>query len=134
MKNIKFKIIASTIAMLLTLPVLAEEIDHSQHQGIDHSKHMMPATKTYKGTSSKQVLKKLEVMSKSGVAREAGFDGKYAMETTTVKESLKTRCAKASRGLIMLDNKSWAKCGGKPKGLAEGPDKKASQSMDHSQH
>jgi len=29
-------------------------------------------------------------------------------------------CAQGSRGLIMLDNETWEKCGGKPDGAAQG--------------
>lgn len=59
----------------------------------------------------------------SGVAREAGYEGNYQFEVTSIDRSLATRCAQASRGLIMLDNKTWKRCGGKTKGAAESPSK-----------
>ena len=43
------------------------------------------------------------------------------MEPTSARYSLATRCAQASRGLIMLDNATWKRCGGKPEGAARGP-------------
>jgi hypothetical protein len=39
------------------------------------------------------------------------------MESTSVHDSVAAQCAKASRGLVMLDNAAWARCGGKPQGL-----------------
>ena len=135
MNKIKRTFLTGAISLLVLSPMSAEEMDHSKHKGMDHGQHNMTGKKSYKQKkTAARKLEKLDIMTKSGIAREAGFDGKYAMETTTARDSLKMRCAKASRGLIMLDNKSWKKCGGKPKGWAKGPGKQKTQSMDHSQH
>jgi len=100
----------------------AAEMDHSKMTGMDHSKmdhskmmHMSPP-KTKKGK-----LAMVKEQPASGKSREAGFDGRYNMEPTTALNSLATQCAQASRGMILLDNKTWARCGGKTKGVAEGP-------------
>lgn len=77
-------------------------------------------------------LQKLKQMPVSGKSREAGFDGRYVMESTSADAALATRCAQASRGLIMVDNATWAKCGGKPEGWSMGIGN--NQPMDHSGH
>ncbi len=128
-------------SLMLTISVLtlsvstsySAEMDHSQHQGMDHSTMQhTPSQSTYTTAAQKGRLKKLTELPASGKAREAGSDGRYAMEPTSVNDDIRTKCAKASRGLVMVDNKTWAKCGGKPMGWSEGPgDAKA---MDHSQH
>ena len=128
MKQVKNIMLSSAISLLMLSPVMAAEMDHSQHQGMDHSQYMKQQSKV------KGRLDVLSTMTKSGEAREAGYDGKYQMEPTTINDSVMTQCAKASRGLIMVDNKTWKKCGGKPAGWAKGPGKQASQPMDHSQH
>ena len=109
-------------------------MDHSGHN-MDHSGHDM----TYKGAKGQAsgTLKKLDAVPTSGKAREAGFDDKYPMETTSAKDSLAEKCAKGSRGLIMLDNKTWEKCGGKPQGIpsdSAATNMPANQSGDHSGH
>ena len=119
--------------LFVMLPVsmgYAAEMDHSQHQGMDHST-MQPAP-SYSGPVKKGRLQKLMELPTSGKAREAGSDGRYAMEPTSVNDDIRTQCAKASRGLVMVDNKTWAKCGGKPQGWSEGPGD--AKPMDHSQH
>ena len=128
MKSVKIFILSSAVSFLALSPVIAAEMDHSQHQGMDHSQHMKAKPKV------KGRLDVLTTMTKSGEAREAGYDGKYAMEPTTINDSMMTQCAKASRGLIMVDNKTWEKCGGKPQGWSKGPGKQEAQTMDHSQH
>lgn len=128
MRYIKTIVASSAISLLMLSPLYAAEMDHSQHQGIDHSKHMkMQTQQTGK-------LGVLGAMSKSGTAREAGFDGRYIMESNTTGDDVMILCAKASRGLIMVDNQTWAKCGGKPAGLAKGPVDSKAMPMDHSQH
>ncbi len=77
-------------------------------------------------------LKKKAALPASGKSREAGSDGKYNMEATSSKDSVATQCAKASRGIVMVDNATWARCGGKPKGWAAGPGN--AKKMDHSKH
>lgn len=128
MNNVKTILVSSAVFLLTLSPVMAAEMDHSQHQGMDHSQHMKMQKK---GNDRLDVL---GTMSNSGVAREAGYDGKYIMETTTVNDSIMAKCAKASRGLIMVDNKTWAKCGGKPDGLSKRPSVQKAMPMDHSQH
>jgi hypothetical protein len=106
-------IVAVALAMTLGAPsARAQDGSHAGH-AMDHSAHMaMPAPGK---------LGRLDRVPDSGRAREAGSDGRYAMESTTVEASLATRCAQASRGLIMLDNAGWKACGGKPKGAPTGP-------------
>ena len=103
----------------------AAEMDHSTMQ---HSQD----EPMYTAPVQKGKLQKLPELPASGKAREAGSDGRYAMEPTSVNDNIRTKCAKASRGLVMVDNKTWAQCGGKPKGWSEGPGN--AEPMDHSQH
>jgi len=77
-------------------------------------------------------LQKRTALPESGQAREGGSDGKYNMEPTSSKDSIATQCAKASRGLVMVDNETWARCGGKPEGWSSGPGQ--AKKVDHSQH
>ena len=101
--------------------VLAAKTDQHKH-------HQQTSKKTMHGKMDhKQHLPRrsggLEVLSRmpnSGKAREAGFDGRYAMEPTTVPSKMVNRCALASRGIIMLDRQSWKRCGGRPKGAPPG--------------
>ncbi len=75
--------------------------DHSQmgHESMGHSS---------KSTPDMSILKTVPA---SGKAREAGFDNSYIMKQMTNGASIKTQCALASRGIIMLDRESWKKCG-----------------------
>lgn len=73
-----------------------------------------------KGTPA-AALKILRQIPASGKVREAGFDGKYGMESTTIFADLDTLCAQGSRGIIMLTNDTWQQCGGKPSGASKGP-------------
>jgi len=96
----------------------AVEMDHSMMgQGaMDHAEmqqHNAPAPKP--------ALDRLPTMPPSGAAREAGFDGKYAMESTSAFDDSATRCAQASRGLVMLDDAGWANCGGRLEAAAATP-------------
>ena len=52
------------------------------------------------------------------VFRAGGADGRYVMESTSVLDTMAEQCAKATRGLVMLDNAAWVQCGGKPQGAA----------------
>jgi hypothetical protein len=115
MKKILLKILLIPVLSLLVIGLAqAAEMDHAQ---MDHSKTMhMMAPKPKKGK-----LDMVKEQPASGKAREAGSDGRYHMEPTSVKNSLATRCAQASRGLILLDNKTWTRCGGKTRGVAVGP-------------
>ena len=58
------------------------------------------------------------------------------MEPTSTQNDLKTRCAQATRGLIVLDRATWEKCGEKPQGLPEAivPKQVATQHNRHGGH
>ena len=108
-------------------------MDHSQHMNMDNSSMQHASSESIKSLPVKQgQLQRLSEMPASGRAREAGSDGRYAMEATTVSDDIQTKCAQATRGLVMVDNATWAQCDGKPKGWSEGPANAAP--MDHSQH
>lgn len=107
-----------------------DKMDHSKmdHDKMDHSKMArMPQPETTD-------LQVLPVMPPSGVAREGGYDGRYAMESTGTDVAQENRCARASRGLIMMDNAEWARCGGKPAGAAEASLPMGAETMHESGH
>lgn len=106
----------------------AESMDHAQHEQHSQSKY------AYQAAKSKDGLDALHAIPKSGKSREAGFDRRYAMEPTSVQDDLAELCAKGSRGLIMLDRKTWEKCGGTPKGAPERHDSKKQDSSVSHQH
>ena len=93
-----------------------EEMDHSKHmdpsKNMDHSKQAGYTKKAAAGE-----LKPLSEVPKSGRARKAGTDGRYAMEPTSAEDGLSALCAKASRGLVMIDRATITKCGGLTKGM-----------------
>ena len=121
------------LALLLALlaatsaEVSNAETDHSAHmktpppETTEHSGHDGPYYGVTPADGGQQQLHKLNRISASGRSREATFDGRYNMESTSVDNDLKTRCAQGSRGLVMLDNATWEACGGKPEGAAKGP-------------
>ena len=76
----------------------------------------------------------LTLVPPSGKSREAGYDGSYMMDNTSLHLSLKERCALASRGLIMLDNASWKECGSKPSGLPTEIETSAKSESQHMMH
>lgn len=137
------KLVNSLIAAMVVLTGLvsgvafAAETDHSKmdHSTTDHSGHSMhgPAVGQGKSTNTGQ-LKTLSAMPPSGQAREAGSDGRYVMESTSESNSLSTRCAQATRGIIMLDNNTWKACGGKPEGASMGTASDAGQQHQHINH
>ncbi len=104
----------------------AEDSEHSQHQSHSMSQN------GYASGKPKSGLETLSEIPKSGKSREAGFDNRYTMETTSAEDKLADLCAKGSRGLIILDRKTLAKCGGAPKGSPEPHDNK--QTDLHSAH
>ena len=59
----------------------------------------------------------LDNIPSSGKVREGGYDGRYIMETTSAYDSLADQCAKASRGLVIIDRETWKKCATKTRGL-----------------
>jgi uncharacterized protein involved in copper resistance len=133
MNKLKRSIIIFSVLVLPVSIGYAAKMDHSQHMNMDHSiMQHAPAEPMSKVPVQKGQLQKLSELPASGKAREAGSDGRYAMEATSVKDDIQTKCAKASRGLVMIDNKSWAQCGGKPKGWSEGAGNV--EPVDHSQH
>ena len=135
-KQISAFISAVFLSLMTPVAFSASEVDSSKdHSKMDHSGHSMhgPAV-GYSKSTSKGELDKLSAMPASGRAREAGSDGRYIMESTSVKTSLEAKCAQATRGIIMLDNATWKRCGGKPKGASMGVDKPAGGEHQHMQH
>ena len=115
---------------MVAYPMMAANKEAHKHDGhkmthgkMDHKQHRR---------MNQGGLKVLSQVPASGKAREAGFDGRYAMEPTTMPSRMANRCALASRGIIMLDEQSWKLCGGKPKGASPGP-KKAKKAA-HQRH
>lgn len=89
------------------------------------------ATSQASWAASGAKLKQLSEQPGSGKAREAGFDGRHGMEDTGLHNSLAKRCAQASRGIIILDNKTWKRCGFKTKGVGSGPARAEKKSSNH---
>lgn len=113
-----------TMTFLGMSATLAAEMDHSPHTmhqppASDHEGHA--GMQTGYATTGGAALTKLDAIPASGKAREAGFDDRYVMEPTSARYDIATQCAHGSRGLIMLDNATWERCGGKPKGASKGP-------------
>jgi hypothetical protein len=105
----------ASMLLVIALPVLAE-MDHST---MGHDMSATPPTKTVANPQTTSSLLKLQMVPLSGKAREGGFDGRYVMESIDTADVLQVRCAKASRGLMMLDNTEWVRCGGKTVGVPE---------------
>ena len=78
-------------------------------------------------------LQRLDKLPPSGKSREADYDGSYFMPSTALNQPLEVKCALGSRGLVMLDNETWTKCGGKPDGWSKGVHT-VQPGMDHSEH
>lgn len=112
-------------AVVAAAPVVSKAQEMTK--AMDHSKMTHGDMKMEKG-----MLEKMHKMPISGMAREGGSDGRYVMEANSVRDKLADRCAKGSRGLVMVDNESWMKCGGKPEGWSQGPAN--AKPMDHSMH
>jgi len=130
-KIVKYTLLTTAIVIFL-IPYASSAHAANMHEG--HQMKKSNATK-YKRRVKKRRADKLvilNIMPKSGKAREAGFDGSHAMESTTLLDSDFTLCAKASRGLIMLDNAMLRKCGGRAQGWSVGPGN--AKKMDHSKH
>lgn len=137
------KLVNSLVTTMVVLTGLASgvavaaETDHSKmdHSTMDHSGHSMHGPAVGQGKSSNTgQLKTLSAMPPSGQSREAGSDGRYVMESTSANTSLSTRCAQATRGIIMLDNNTWKACGGKPKGASMGAASDSGQQHQHMNH
>lgn len=133
MKTLKSKItVAMTFLFALPFVAMAAEMDHSK---MDHSKmgHGMSGPKVAMTKAVKKGrLDRLSKMPPSGQAREAGSDGRYAMEPTSVRTRRSEKCAQATRGLIMLDNSAWKRCGGKPEGAPKSVKDAPDGKVDHS--
>jgi hypothetical protein len=112
-----------TVALVAAAPALAAEMDH----GMNHNMDQKMDHSAMQGKMQKSALKpspgleKLAQIPTSGRARESGSDGRSVMESIDISNSQATRCAQATRGLVMLDNAAWSRCGGKPEGAAHGP-------------
>lgn len=92
-------------------------------------------TQHHKNTDTDKINPaKLDIVPVSGIAREGGYDNSFMMESTSAGNSLQTRCAQASRGIIMLDNATWEQCGGKPKGVPGGEIKDEQGTSGHGSH
>jgi len=87
----------------------------SQHKG----HHVTPGSDEGKLMPSQSKLSVLEVIPVSGKVREGGYDDRYFMESTSAYDAIKDQCAKASRGLVILDRKSWDKCSVKTRGITQ---------------
>jgi len=113
------------MSILLPATAIAVEDEHKGHvvkqqAPTNHGEHDGPYYGVTPATESDNRLQILDSIPPSGRAREATSDGRYNMESTSVNNDLLTRCAQGSRGLVMLDNETWKKCGGKPEGAAKG--------------
>jgi hypothetical protein len=118
------------IVILAMTQFIYAQTDHS-----DHMQHGQQVSPSYTASAAKGQLEVLSEVPDSGKSREAGSDGRYIMETTSVKDNLAQLCAKGSRGIVILDNETWKKCGGKPDGLKTGDGMApALEPMDHSAH
>ena len=106
------------------------DMDKMQHDKAEHVQH---EKKTTKNMASAKSMEKLKQLPPSGKSREANYDGTYFMHNTSLEQSLEAKCALASRGIMMLDNESWKKCGGKPIGWSKGITS-AQSDNEHSQH
>ncbi len=113
---------------LSSFSMAVEKIDHTQHESHDKTKA------SYAKVKPKGDLNTLSEIPGSGKSREAGFDDRYAMEPTSALDNLSDLCAKGSRGLIMLDRQTLAKCGDTPKGLPARHDDKKQASQTSHQH
>ena len=126
-----FMTISAAVMFFASGITVAAEMDHSKMghdmSGMDHSSMNQGVMKKEKGS-----LEMVHKMPASGKSREAGADERYAMESMMDSDKLADRCAKASRGLMMVDNDTWMKCGGKPEGWSQGPGN--TKPIDHSQH
>lgn len=106
------------LAISVSFSVQAAEMNHDM---MDHSKidHQSMSNKAPAGNPDAAGLRSLSIMPPSGKAREGGYDNRYVMESTDVAIPLPIRCAQASRGLVMISNEEWSRCGGKPDGAAQ---------------
>lgn len=113
--------------------------DHGNHQSMtkesQHDHDGMHGTQPAAGSKPAITMRlsRLDALPPSGKSREANFDNSYFMHNTALEQPLEVKCALASRGLIMLDNDSFQKCGGKPTGWSKGITA-VQMSKEHHQH
>jgi hypothetical protein len=114
----KKSIMSLLLAISVSFSVQAAEMNNDM---MDHSKmdHQSMGNKAPADNPDAAGLQSLPTMPASGKAREGGYDDRYVMESTDVANALPTRCAQASRGLVMMNNAEWSRCGGKPDGAAQ---------------
>ena len=119
----------------------ASQNNHTGHQSKANDQHHnheamqsdVQAGSSSSGSAAALNLPRLNALPPSGKSREANFDNTYFMHNTSLEQPLEVKCALATRGLIMLDNETFQKCGGKPVGWSKGIT--AAQTSDnHSQH
>lgn len=118
------------LCALVIVPVQAQ-MDHSAHdmsQGMAASQPsatMSEMSHDMNGYATREAanasLPPLATVPASGKARESGMDGRHVQEATGAGVSGSERCALAARGIVMLDNASWAACGGKTQGIPQTP-------------
>ena len=124
------------MAIAASFSVQAAEMNHDM---MDHSKmdHQSMDNKVPADNPEAAELQLLSTMPASGKAREGGYDDQYVMESTDIANALPTQCAQASRGLVMMNNDEWSRCGGKPDGAAQTSRSavgKANTSNEHAGH
>jgi hypothetical protein len=110
-----------------------QENMHQGHDSMLHQQAMSVHGNMHGDAMEVHMLTRLDVLPASGKSREAGFDERYVMESIQHTDQPQSHCAKASRGLMMLDNEAWLKCGGKPAGLPKGVQANV-KPVDHSRH
>ena len=130
--TVKMKTCLMVALLVIGSPVLAAEMDHSKmnHSNMIHDRSL---TSTSKSQATAE-LQKLAVIPTSGKAREGGYDDRYVMESTDVADALPVRCAQASRGLVMINNAEWARCGGKPDGAVQASRSTTGKAMTSGEH
>lgn len=112
---------------------LTEHQSMTQEAHHDHQNMHTEQTAAKAEASVSAKLKRLDALPPSGKSREANYDNSYFMQNTALEQPLEVKCALASRGLIMLDNESFQKCGGKPAGWSKGITT-VQTSKEHDQH
>jgi len=120
----KKRIIFSILYLLIYSGLSIAESDMSgKHAAMDMGKKKEIASAT---------LSTLVTVPSSGKSREAGFDGRYAMEPTSVKADPGEKCALASRGIIILDRVNMQKCGLQSNSMIKKTEHSGRKQMDHS--
>ena len=149
MKCVKVLIKATAVMFMFSIGITAAEeqmnMDHGhdahQHEQMsppEHSGHAghMDSTDEHSGHAhhNTQAAEKaiLKTLPPSGKSREAGYEGSYMMDSTTVENNPAIQCQQASRGWVMLDRASLEKCGGIHEDVSGS--KNMLKSVDHKMH